>query len=430
MKPADVSAGILRERFQNRYEQAQAYHCEGHAQEAAEQYRQAAQSLEALAGLRGVDRDADVEELERTVQKLERGEDPALASTGSKEAPSERPVAGDAGSGAESADAEFRGVAESFIATTDATWTDIGGLDPVVRTLKRSIVLGAMNDKPAAAGDSKGVLFHGPPGTGKTLLAAAVAGSLDTTFFEVNTGDLLSKYFGESSKQISALFEVARELAPSVVFLDEVDALTTARDDGTDGAARRVLDTLLSELDGLEDSDAFVLPLASTNTPWDLDRAVRRRFEQRIHVPLPDQAAATEIVRIHTVEGGIEFATDSPDRFMPAHDPAGTADCNAGSGFETPAAAIASTCVARGFSGHDIEVLCKEAVNRMLYRKNRDLEAVADAGDVSSIQEHDLTVTSLPPRDVRAAFETVSPSLADAELSRFEEWHAQYGTTL
>ena len=460
---ADVSAGILRRRFEERRRAAESDRRAGDREAAAEQYRGAAEALSALAELRGVDRSDDIAELRRAADLLAAGEPlesaPGAATGTDAAGAADRPTGDRSGDDSDAGhgggprgspgpsdgggdDEEFRGVAESFVVSTDATWDDVGGLDPVVETVKRSVVLGAVDGTPPAAGDTKGVLLHGPPGTGKTLLASAVAGSLDTTFFEVNTGDLLSKYFGESSKQITALFEVARELAPSVVFLDEVDALTAARDDGTDGAARRVLDTLLSELDGLDDGDEFVLPLASTNTPWDLDRGIRRRFEQRIYVPLPDRAAAREIVALHTVDGGVAFEEAPPAAFLPAADSSGP-DAAAADGavpsesrasepgdYGSPVEAVADECVRRGFSGHDIAVLCKEAVNDTIFRANEDLAARADEGDVQSLQSYDLAVPPLSPGALRRAFGTVSPSLVEDELRRFESWHEEYGTSL
>jgi SpoVK/Ycf46/Vps4 family AAA+-type ATPase len=429
MNPAkETATSILRKRFKRHKSDGDTARRDERPFDAAAAYRKAADALAALAANEGVDRDADVAELREAATRLENGDplrsNPVSPDTDQRPQGSSNSGDGNAGRAEDSApEDEFRATAESFISATDAEWADVGGLEDVVTTIKRSVALGAAKNTPPALGDTKGILLHGPPGTGKTLLAAAAAGSLETTFFEVNTGNLLSKYFGESSKQIAALFEVARELAPSVVFLDEVDALTAARGDDTNGAARRVLDTLLSELDGLEsEADEFVLPLASTNTPWDLDRAVRRRFEQRIYVPLPDRTAAEEIVRIHSVDGGVAFADDRPAAFLPresAIDPAPTVP-----------ATIAAECVARGFSGHDIAVLCKEAVQSTTFRANEDLEAAVDGGRIDELTAIDLTVPPVPPEAVRAAFETVSPSLTRAELARFEEWHEEYGTDL
>jgi SpoVK/Ycf46/Vps4 family AAA+-type ATPase len=117
---------------------------------------------------------------------------------------------------------------------------------------------------------------NGPPGTGKTLLAAATAGNLEATFFNVKVSSLLSKYFGESTKLISALYSVARRLSPAVIFLDEFESLTPSRGSGESGSERRIVSTLLAELDGLQgkDDDSFVMTICATNLPWLLDLAI------------------------------------------------------------------------------------------------------------------------------------------------------------
>lgn len=420
MNPSDLSAKILRNRFEEQRNSAREHQRNNNPDAAARAYRQAADSLEILADIKEVDREDDIQQLRTAAEKLKAGESLEKRPKGS---PEQRRDPTNGTEPSDDSSDEFRTTAESFISSTDAVWDDIGGLDDVVRTVKRSVAIGAADSKPVGLDDTKGILFHGPPGTGKTLIAMAIAGSLDVTFFEVKTGNLLSKYFGESPKQISALFDVAQEMSPSVIFLDEVDALTTARGNDTNGAARRVLDTLLSELDGLDSSgDDFVLPLASTNTPWDLDRAIRRRFEFRIFVTLPDRSAAAEIVRIHTLDGDIGFTDDSPEAFVPADDT--SVDANSVS------EAIADVCVQRGFSGHDIEVLCKEAIQTVTFRENAEMEALVDAGDLEGLQSYSINVPALTPSDVRGAFETVSASLADDELNRFEEWHNEYGTSL
>lgn len=147
------------------------------------------------------------------------------------------------------------------------------------------------------------MLLFGPPGTGKTLLARAVASLTRTSFFNVSPASILSKYHGESEKLARTYFAMARHYAPSVLFFDEIDALVSSRGAaGEHEASRRLKAELLTLIDGVTVacSGGMVMVLASTNRPWDLDEALRRRLERRIYVPLPDEMARLEMFAIHT----------------------------------------------------------------------------------------------------------------------------------
>ncbi|MEM3692981.1 MAG: CDC48 family AAA ATPase [Candidatus Bathyarchaeia archaeon] len=233
-------------------------------------------------------------------------------------------------------------------------WEDIGGLEDVKQALREAVewplkrpdIFKRMGIKPP-----KGVLLYGPPGCGKTLLARAVATESEANFIAVKGPEVYSKWVGESERAIREIFRKARMAAPSIVFLDELDALAPARGVGyaDSGVTERVVSQLLTELDGLTALEN-VLVLAATNRPDILDPALLRpgRFDRLIYIPAPDEKTRLEILRLYT-------------KSMPL-----AKDVN----LEELAAA------SKGFSGADIETLCREAAMNAL-RKNPDAQYVS-----------------------------------------------------
>lgn len=179
-------------------------------------------------------------------------------------------------------------------------WDDVAGLDGAKEALKEAVLL-PIKFPHLFVGKRKpwkGILLYGPPGTGKSYLAKAVATEAKSTFFSVSSSDLVSKWMGESERLVKQLFAMARENKPSIIFIDEVDALCGPRGEGESEASRRIKTEMLVQMDGVGKDSTGVLVLGATNIPWQLDAAIRRRFQRRVHISLPDIAARTTMFKL------------------------------------------------------------------------------------------------------------------------------------
>ncbi|XP_061163087.1 vacuolar protein sorting-associated protein 4B-like isoform X1 [Saccostrea echinata] len=181
-------------------------------------------------------------------------------------------------------------------------WDDVAGLHMAKEALKEAVIL-PVKFPHLFTGKRKpwrGILLFGPPGTGKSYLAKAVATEANnSTFFSVSSADLVSKWLGESEKLVKTLFALARENKPSIIFIDEVDALCGSRSENESESARRIKTEFLVQMQGVGVDNDGVLVLGATNIPWVLDSAIRRRFEKRIYIPLPEAPARTEMFKLH-----------------------------------------------------------------------------------------------------------------------------------
>ncbi|HEV2569797.1 CDC48 family AAA ATPase [Sphingomonas sp.] len=219
---------------------------------------------------------------------------------------------------------------EVMVQKPDVRWDDVGGLDDARERLREGVELPLKNPdafRRLGIRPAKGFLLYGPPGTGKTLLAKAVAREAEANFIATKSSDLLSKWYGESEQQIARLFARARQVAPTVIFIDELDSLVPARGGGLGEpqVTERVVNTILAEMDGLEELQSVVV-IGATNRPNLIDPALLRpgRFDELVYVSVPDEAGRLRILEVHTAKMPLGDDVDLPslarrtDRFTGA----------------------------------------------------------------------------------------------------------------
>jgi transitional endoplasmic reticulum ATPase len=269
---------------------------------------------------------------------------------------------------------------EVYVEVPSVHWKEVGGLDKIKNELEQSVewplkkpeVFKRMGIKPP-----RGILLYGPPGCGKTLLARAVATESEANFISVKGPEIFSKWVGESEKAIREVFRKARTAAPAIIFFDELDSIIPRRGAGysDSGATERVISQLLTEMDGIESLQNVVV-IAATNRPDILDPAVMRpgRFDRLIDVPAPDAKALTQIFKIHARDMPLSKDVDLQEIAVKA----------------------------RGYSGADVEALCREAA----------MNALRDSIDSKEVSRKDFDI----------AMEMVKPSINE----KMEEYYSQF----
>ena len=233
---------------------------------------------------------------------------------------------------------------ETLRGMTQVTYEDIGGLKEEIQKVREMIELPLRHPEifeKLGIEAPKGVLLYGPPGTGKTLLAKAVANESNAHFISISGPEIMSKFYGESEARLREIFKEAKEKAPSIMFVDEIDSIAPKREEVTGEVERRVVSQLLSLMDGLE-ARGKVIVIAATNRPNAIDPALRRpgRFDREIEIKVPDKRGRLEILQIHTRNMPLDTDVDQ-DRVA---------------------------AVTHGFVGADLEYLCKEAAMKCLRR--------------------------------------------------------------
>ncbi len=260
---------------------------------------------------------------------------------------------------------------EVMVQVPNVGWKDIGGIGAAIETLKEGIELPLRHPEAfrrLGIRPAKGFLLYGPPGTGKTLLAKAVAREAEANFISMKSSDLLSKWYGESEQQIARLFQRARAVAPCVLFIDEIDSLVPARGSGQGepGVTGRVVNTILAEMDGLEELQSVIV-IGATNRPTLVDPAILRpgRFDELVYVGTPDKDGRERILGIHT-------------KAMPLAD-------------DVDLANLAGKT--ERFTGADLEDVVRRAGLNALHRAGGKVEAVTKADFDEALDDSRATVT-------------------------------------
>nr|XP_012226343.1 PREDICTED: spastin isoform X2 [Linepithema humile] len=276
---------------------------------------------------------------------------------------------------------------------TPVQWEDIAGQETAKQALQEMVILPSLRPElfTGLRTPARGLLLFGPPGNGKTLLARAVATQCNATFFSISAASLTSKYVGEGEKLVRALFAIARELQPSVIFIDEVDSLLSERKDNEHEASRRLKTEFLVEFDGLPcNPEERVLVMAATNRPQELDEAALRRFTKRVYVMLPDLQTRILLLR----------------RLLAKHnDPL------------TPEELNEMAILTDGYSGSDLTALAKDAALGSIRELNPD-----------QVKELDLnSVRNITMQDFRDSLKRIRRSVSPASLAAYEKWSFEYG---
>ncbi|KAN0121419.1 P-loop containing nucleoside triphosphate hydrolase protein [Russula decolorans] len=303
-------------------------------------------------------------------------------------------------------------------------WDDVAGLEVAKEALKEAVILPIKFPHLFTGKRTpwRGILLYGPPGTGKSYLAKAVATEAKSTFFSVSSSDLVSKWQGDSERLVKQLFQMARESKPAIIFIDEVDSLAGTRNEGESEGSRRIKTEFLVQMNGVGHDDTGVLVLGATNIPWQLDPAIKRRFERRIYIPLPGTDARKHMFQLHVGSTPCELTLKD---------------------YRTLALR------SEGYSGSDIAVVVRDAlmqpVRKVLSATHfKPVQPDPDSaiikwtpcspGDADAVEKSWTQVESdelqEPPlhfTDFIKSLESVRPTVTPEDIRKHEEWTKESG---
>lgn len=316
-------------------------------------------------------------------------------------------------------------------------WNKVAGLEAAKAALQEAVIL-PMRFPSLFQGNRKpwsGILLYGPPGTGKSYLAAAVATECDATFLNVASSNLVSKWQGESEKLVKTMFQMAREKGPSVIFIDEIDSLCSARGSGENESSRRIKTEFLIQMQGVGKTREGLLVLGATNVPWEIDSAMRRRFEKRIYIPLPSRYARAYMFHLNLGDTPHDLGEFTWELVDPQN-PDGERRCT-NQIFNELADAT------EGFSGSDISVVVREAMMDPVRECQRSKHfrqdqfgkwhpcLAHDEGSVAmtllDIKGDNLAVPQVMRRHFESALTRSHTSVGVDELTKYTEWTEEFG---
>jgi len=293
------------------------------------------------------------------------------------------------------------------VGAAQVTYEEIGGLADAIQRIREMVELPMRHPeifKRLGIDPPRGLILHGPPGTGKTLLAKAVAGESEANFVHINGPEIMSKFYGESEQKLRKIFEEAEENAPSIIFIDELDAIAPKREDVQGEVERRVVAQLLATMDGLK-ARGQVIVIGATNRVNALDPALRRpgRFDREIEIGVPDETGRLEVLHIHS--RGMPLTAEGDNRVdlqNLAH-------------------------ITHGFVGADLNALCREAAMKALRRylpqfNLEDEEIPQEVLDELEVNNEDFlgALREIQPSAVREVFIEI-PNVRWSDVGGLEE---------
>ncbi|KAL9652818.1 hypothetical protein ABK040_010850 [Willaertia magna] len=285
-------------------------------------------------------------------------------------------------------------ILDEIIDNKTTNWDDISGLKNAKQTLFETVVLPSLRPDlfSGLRSPCKGVLLFGPPGNGKTLIAKACASQCNATFFSISASSIVSKWHGEGEKLVKCLFAAARYLQPSIIFIDEIDSILTSRSSNEHEASRRMKTEFLVQMDGVNNvNEDRVLVLGATNIPHELDEAILRRFTKRIYIPLPDKDSRISLIQHLTKNQPIKLSNNDLNQLA---------------------------ILTEGFSGSDINALCKETSMIPLRELNPNLLISIEANQIRPVNFNDFKI----------ALNHIRPSTSQEMIYKLQQWNEKFGT--